>query len=544
MYQGSNLLLGNDGVIFAELQRGRMWQHLYARRDDPDALEAVRQAVCASRSRSLHVFVDLVEQVYRHENLPAVHALDRSKLVARRLKLLFPETNLRGALRLKGGGLPETGAVASSGRRRNHYLFTALPDSEEWLFWQGFLASLDKPVLRLTLLPLETVDLVAQLARMAGLHEEGSAEWTLFISRQKTGGFRQIITHKGQLALTRLTPDFRQTQLTECAQDMAEDIAASIGYIRRLGYRPEEGLDVVTLGDEALQAALEAQKIDCRRLVVLPLEQIAQQHRLGRVLPEEEGVSPVYGDLLLLAHAARRRRARLNLQQPIVLRARHEKQINRALWWSQMVASLLIAAYIGWQFYQSSQIQEQIEDVQSQIIQLSQQKEAEDRERGDLPASPALIRSVFAAEEHYSQQSAPVEPVLARIMPVLLNGLRWDTIFWREGIPQEPRRAYGVTETPPRQFELKLTLRLDAYDDPESARQATEALRQKLAASFPSARAEISRLPLDANPGQSFSDTSGTGEQGRWARDRSAEITLSGLSAERPGMPLLKREGE
>ena len=115
----------------------------------------------------LSVLVDSIEQTYRREELPAGNALDRRRIVERRLDVAFPATPLRRAIPLRArepSGTARTAPEKPDGRLP--YLFAALPPNDDLEHWCGTLPTLDRPVEGLGLLPLETAARTADLRRL------------------------------------------------------------------------------------------------------------------------------------------------------------------------------------------------------------------------------------------------------------------------------------------------------------------------------------------------------------------------------------------
>ena len=193
------LAIGNEGGLLAASGRRRAPGALAGGR--PSTRRPCRPcaaALAGAPSCPLVVVGDLLEQSYRKEAVPRLNPRDRAKVLSRRLERAFPETPLKAALRLADDPEEPRRAELSDGR--------AAAGAADWDRWLGFLRQVDNPVPALTLLPVEAAGMVGRLVRALAPAERPPHDWAILISRQGTGGFRQIVVHQGELALTRLTP--------------------------------------------------------------------------------------------------------------------------------------------------------------------------------------------------------------------------------------------------------------------------------------------------------------------------------------------------
>ncbi|PJF38970.1 MAG: hypothetical protein CUN55_15720, partial [Phototrophicales bacterium] len=141
---------------------------------------------------------DMVEQHYRKEKIPKVSPMDRASVVKRRLNITFPNYPIRAALKTK-----EQDKSAGVG---GIYLFAAIPQSEAYKKAIQAVQRSAAPIVGLFLLPIEGITMVSALSQKQAKKAKTRSMWTVFIGQHHGGGLRQIVTKRGDLALTRMTP--------------------------------------------------------------------------------------------------------------------------------------------------------------------------------------------------------------------------------------------------------------------------------------------------------------------------------------------------
>lgn len=222
------------------------------------------------------ILYDMVEQHYRKERIPKVAAFDRSLIIDRKLRLTFPSFPVRAALALKeSGGGAKKAPEAASEMLGKLYLFTAVPSSDALSKVMESVRRSMAPVSGFALLPIESSDMVKTLSQKLSRKAAGvAARWVVFIGQQRSGGLRQIVTKNGELALTRMTPVAdSEANSEQWAADVLQEFRATMSYVSRFGYTPEDSLDVIVISDSPAGESL-GQKLDvpCHYTSLTPLE--------------------------------------------------------------------------------------------------------------------------------------------------------------------------------------------------------------------------------------------------------------------------------
>jgi hypothetical protein len=489
------LVFGNRGAILVFVEDGKVTE-TWSINDLEDASLAILTDALDDRRRvPLSVLVDMLEQSYRREAIPPVNMLDRPKVLNRRLGIAFPAFDIKAALSL-GEEVGQRGDLA--------YLFVALPPSPELESWIAFFHSIDNPISSLGLLPIESSGLASALTQ--AVTEEGvePAQWSLLISREFTGGIRQIVVRGDKLAITRLTPSpAGASGPADVALAISRETISTIGYLNRLGYTENDRLNIIVIGSEAMRSAFDEPQAPGRTTTVLTPSEAASLVELAEFAETPEG----HGDLLHAAWAAKKRRPTLQMSADVL--GRRQIQMVAARKWL-VVAMGVLAVVLG------AYCTNLAFDVLSQrgIISMGQAGEAslkrtlaELQQRIDsFPDQPRRIIAVLEHHEKLAIQSAEPVPVLAAISDSLtpsirLMNLRWDAEDVR-GDPSEDNSQNKKAVAPG--FRISLVVDLSAFTDAEQAIAATDDLAERLAVHFTDQIVEIVRPPLDILPTQTL----------------------------------------
>ncbi|MFA7275789.1 MAG: hypothetical protein WC043_03190 [Pseudobdellovibrionaceae bacterium] len=215
-----------------------------------------------SGAASVLILNDAVEQHYRKEKVIVASAMDKQNIVMRRLNVAFPNFPIRSAMFLKGGTDQARASLDKSVANKTFvYLFAASPSTEVFSRLIKVAAQTEMGLSGYGLLPIESVGLVKEIttklaARWGGV---SGAAWSLVIGQHRGGGLRQIVVRGSELALTRVTPIVEPNPDTPevWAGDVSQEMQATLSYLSRFGYAPEDGLNIVVIGDRNFTAPIE-----------------------------------------------------------------------------------------------------------------------------------------------------------------------------------------------------------------------------------------------------------------------------------------------
>lgn len=204
---------------------------------------------------SVLILNDAVEQHYRKERISIPTSFDKANIIKRRLNVAFPSYPMRAAVELK-----EQKAVAVDKKddkevdKSKPYLFAAAPSTETFSRLIRSVRETDYNLFGYGLLPIESASMLKVLAqKLADKRKAPSkADWTILIGQHRGGGLRQIVVRNSELALTRVTPveEPQQGFSDVWAKDVSRELQATLSYLSRFGYSPDDGLNIIIIGSK------------------------------------------------------------------------------------------------------------------------------------------------------------------------------------------------------------------------------------------------------------------------------------------------------
>lgn len=492
------MIIGNGGAVLSYISGGQIKKTWNISDIDTKSLGVFAAALDGHRRAPLTILIDMLEQSYRRESIPPVNIFDRQKVLNRRLGIAFPSYDIKAAV-------PLDEVVGQRGDLS--YLFVALPTSPEIETWIGFIHSVGNPIFSLGFLPLESSSLAAALGEAQADEENPPAEWTLLISRERTGGIRQIVVRRARLAISRLTPPPPgKVGPTELAKAISLEMTSTLTYLTRLGYSAGDRLDMIVIGPQEMREILEAQQTRGRKTSLFTPSEAAKLLDLADIDESREA----YGDLLHIAWAASKRKLALEMAGHVL--GQRRVQLVAARKW---VTGGLAAAAVALGVVSASllldivEIQQQIDDAQNTQTRLERTVEDLTFKIETYPDRPKLMHSVLAHYDKLTLQTTVPVPVLAGISDSLGPSIRLTNLSWvAEDVRRAKKRrnqsvsAQGKGKKPG--FKVDLTVDLSAFGDAEQAIAETNALADRLRQRFAASEVVIVRPPLDILPTQTL----------------------------------------
>jgi hypothetical protein len=285
------------------------------------------------RGKPVLILNDMTDQHFKGgQRMPKVGAMDRANVLTRKLNAAFPNYPIRGALPIKDKA-SKNGAA---------YLFAAVPMSEPVSKSLSAVKQSLAAIAGFVLLPIESSDMVKAFAEKAMKRDKTKSRWAILIGQHIGGGLRQVITRDGQLAMTRMTP------ITDLATDpeawvneVTQEFKATISYLSRFGYSPEDGTEVIVISTPSAGQELQARiDVPCNfnHYTVTEAAEV-----LGFKIGLQD--NQYHADPLHAAWAGRKSRFILPMEALDIKKLGGPRQ-------AAMVAGLLLfvgAGYLGWQ---------------------------------------------------------------------------------------------------------------------------------------------------------------------------------------------------
>lgn len=520
------LLIGDSGAIIARLSGRSVVSHSNLEGALEDNIESAAKILNASSSVPLVILFDVLGQAYRRERIPLVNILDRSKIVARKLEQMLPGVEFRGALHL--GATP--GEARSS-----EYLFASVTPAPEISAWRKLLDRISNPIDDARLLPAESARLTDRLAARVASELGQVSSWRILVTQHRTGGFRQIVVHNGQLAMTRMTPGFLDMSSPEEAGEILHrELSATLGYITRLGFDRAEGLDAIFIGHPDMCGAVRKAQLPVRRLSAFsPAE--------AEALAGLSGTVDASGHFTDLLHAAWGGGALLSEMPVLPADKRQKRLIEVAQSWGARLAfalSMIGAIYGGALAMELYSRQDELNGAAARQAEMQSRYDAGVTKLEDGPVAVRDIRNVLGVHDQLNAGRADFNGIFAHLDEALGNSIRLRSLLAQAAIPAPELPAVGIdsddaesTAAPLEsaiEGKLLLVIDLNAFSDVEYAVGEVESLAGRLRAGLPEMKTTIVRQPLQILPGDTLSITSTGPGLAFPAGSKIAEIQMTG----------------
>ena len=329
------LIIGDQGAVLLRIASGRVRDHCYARSTSPADSAHMADILAQSPNAAIYPLIDILEQSFTKETIPPASMFDDARLVQRRLDTTFPNVAITASHYL--------GRDTSGERRDKRYLLAGLPGSlslDDWLVW---INDRHNPVKPLSLLPLEAVTLAVSLSRL--FHPKSDLpQWIMLVTRHRTGGFRQVVLRHGEFVFTRLTQGPSDNADTvEVATAIKREHSLSMGYLRRMSFNDDQGMDIIVVGaPDVGPALLDLGMLENQLRVITPTDACEHLNLTGVAEPGDD-----YGEGLHGAAFGQKRRPIMSLLPQEL----HEKRAGAL---TTSAAYVFIALVIGYASYEMS----------------------------------------------------------------------------------------------------------------------------------------------------------------------------------------------
>jgi hypothetical protein len=463
------LMIGDDGVLCVPYKITGAPEPFFATRTDDVAVAALTKLLATYPKTQVTLLADMLAQDFRLETLPRLSPLDRPKLVRRRLKQAFPHARLTASFNVKSS--------------RVQILMAGLHDASPLFDW---LEQLKAHTPRIGLLPIEATSLVMKLL------PDTKTSWAMLLSRQRTGGFRQIVTHKGELIFTRLTaPLPEDAEADAIAATVQRDIKASLGYLSRLGLSDPLQLRVLLLIPDMLHEALENLELPVHSITCVSPFKTAQQLRL----PFVPHATDSYSDFIYAGWLAQKKRLRLSLMLPDMKLTRRTALIKKYGMRIAVAAFMFAFAMTGWLAADLADTLFATHAEAEQLATLQTQLEEERRTVAPITEPLGKLRQAVERQRLFHQPTAKPWASLS-LLGQNLRDARLVKLDWQN---DDGKPDHEVL-----QAEVKLAN--PAPDDREQTIAAFQQVAQNLSQSMTGYNVSVTRYPFPAMPDESVSN--------------------------------------
>ena len=467
---------------------------------------------------SVYILNDTVEQHYRKEKINKLNPFDRGSIIGRRLNIAFPSYPTRAALELK-----EKTRAGARAAKEHLFLFAAVPSSEGLRKLLEAIRRSDCIISSYSLLPVESVDLVDKIAARVAKEnrQEARSGWSILIGQHQGGGLRQIVTKGGQIALTRITPVIQPLgeNAAQWANEVVQEIQATISYLGRFGYSQNDGLDIMLICKPDLGTLVEDMiNIPCH-FSSLTLQRAAELAGVSVGRKQEQ----YYAEALHLAWYAKKTRVTLSMKS----KEMDAVAIPRKSAFYGMLLLTVGLAYLAYNLSVEAVAlngaKATLEKVNEMNIQAEQMYQAELKRKESLGIDVKLIQgSLGIASDYIAMDFDPI-PVL-EVIGENLKDLRMNGITMEAKLPTAPSaNPDKPDEKPIRDVSMTLLFEFPGTIKPEDGNKMLDDLRRRIAPKLPGYTVNVSKELLDLTYKGAFSD-----ETGLTAEKRNASEVYTG----------------
>ncbi len=477
------LLIGDEGAILLRMAGNTVRDRCFAPSPAPEDLLEMEAMLAESPRLPLLLLVDVLEQSFVKDTIPPVGMLDEASVLQRKLRTTFPDARIRGAKFL--------GRDKRSARKDKEFLFVSVPETRLIAAWLEWARNARNPVRAIALLPLESLAMATALSN--SLHGKADRpDWTIMVSQHRTGGFRQIVVHKGQLVFSRLTQSLPHgASAAEIAATIDREHRLTMGYLRRMSFNDDQGLDIIVLGQPEVGPELVALGMPEHQVKMITPHDAAAMFKLKGVAEADDP----YGEILHGAWVGQRRRPVLPLMPDEIVHHQVAMMTTRA-------GYMVTVAVIGWYSYQlvnTYLANLELADQAELLLQISLERTDELNHaiqvRGGYTVSAPEVTDTIALFDQLEAEVPSPLPMLAVLASKLDEGMRANRVAWSVNGTVDGAEAVLVLA-----FDI-----LDAGGNVETAMSMSNAVADQIAGLLPDVTVEVTGPPLDVLPTQSLS---------------------------------------
>ncbi len=412
------LLVGDEGAILVHIDGNVVRSRHFVPDSGKASLDELAAVMEADVNAPLMMVVDSMDQTYVQHTLPPVSKLSVNKLIKTRLDRDFGRDAIKGSVLL---GREE------NGRKDWNFLMISLERSPHMAVWLDFAEAVPNRFYGIYLVSVETEVLIKNLERAMALpKEETSAQWKFFVSHNKVGGFRQVILRNGRIVFTRLAQPMAETNPEVVAGNIEQEITTTLEYVRRLSFKPEDGLDVYVIAAGGIKPFIDGAKFEARGCHVMTPFEVAQHLGIeGATQPTDQ-----FGDVILAASIGCSKQHVLKLTTVQTRKLDSYFQILSTQKIAAALIALLIILYAGYEAFSMFSVSQDISALEETK---QSQTQAKSRLEQDIKNSNLDVDKVSDLIDLYQmlqkERLSPMPLVHAVLtlkqLPVTIKSIDW-----------------------------------------------------------------------------------------------------------------------
>ena len=318
--------IGEEGIVVVLCNEGVVLSKLFVPSTDEKETTRLRQLLNSNPNASLHIYLDNLDQSYIQRTLPGVGAFSIGKVAQTRLEREVPKNYLKGCIQL--------GRI-KTGRKDWIYTFISTPLEPPVSTWLDYFLPYQNVIRGIYFCPIEIYSIIQKIKsikekqldttnpkKKAGKFSlkktldksAPTSKWELFVSHNKTGGFRQIAYQDGNIVFSRLLTNIADTSAEVVAGSIEFEITNSIEYLARLSISSKEKIDIYLLLSEDIVKCIRTEKLKGDVFALTPYQLSTMVN-----LVDASGEKDKFADPAILACLSKFKKRRLTLHTPVTL---------------------------------------------------------------------------------------------------------------------------------------------------------------------------------------------------------------------------------
>ena len=330
--------IGDSGAILSYLSNGKIESRMFSATTSMEDSAHFMEILNNNPDIEVKILVDVMDQSYSQHTLPAVSKLSIGKLVQQRLKREFPESDLTGSICLGRN---------KEGRKDWNFTFISVPMIYPVLDWIEFLNKVPNRIEGIYLLPVETVNIMAKISKSIAKEKKSPiAEWKIFITHNKVGGFRQVVSQNDQVVFTRMVSGIQDTMPEILAGSIEQEVLNTMEYIRRLSYNDSSTLDIIICVSGDIKQSIDYSKFRSSSITIYT------PYELSKVLgcSESSQKNDKFSDTLIASYFIKNK-ANIRITTPQINKLHHIHLIGKIYMGLALLSIPAFVIYAGIYLY-------------------------------------------------------------------------------------------------------------------------------------------------------------------------------------------------
>lgn len=479
------LSVGDEGAILTYFKGKKLVQRLFSPVNYNEGMQAFTKLLASNPKAPVYILLDIADQSYTQQSLPAVSSLTINKLVKKRLERDFSPEDIKGALPL---------GREKAGRKDWQFIFVSSHVSPPLSLWLDFCLGQKNPIAGICMVPVEAEHFQQHFNEFSTLHKDKTkTAWQFLVLHTRVGGFRQVVFHNGRIVFSRLVASSPQELPGVVAGHIEQEILNSMEYLRRLGLPDEVKMDILICVSAELKRSFEISTVKGHRLIFTTPYEIAQKFGLTKaVQPNDQ-----FCDVLFAADFIQQRPV-LKLHSMVT---RHLAALYLLRKTAKAIAIgvvLLMLVAGSMDFWKIWDLQQEINQMQTRKEQINQRWVTLQANAKQYDEESTVIRDMVMLNKLLSSGSYSPLATFSLFNSVKGNNVVVKNIDWKliESSARGDVAGHSV---------ISMNLSVDFYNEGESLDRffaSFDQLIKRLETAFSDYNIEYSQLPEKVTVGQ------------------------------------------